>query len=45
MSIGRRDSPVIDGMRIHHNAGPHMGMEGTLPCDRMGMIIGGTAGG
>ena len=38
-SIKRRDAAVIDDMRIHHNAGPHMGLEGKSPYDRMGIII------
>ena len=37
-SIKRPDSPVIDGMRIHHNTRPHMGLDGISPCDRIGMI-------
>ena len=37
-SIKRRDSPVIDGMRIRHNTRSHMGLVGKSPCDRMGMI-------
>ena len=37
--VKRRDSPVIDGMRIHHNTKSHMGLGGKSPCDRIGMII------
>ena len=38
-SIKRRDSAVIDGMRIHHNTRPHTGLGGKSPYDRMGIII------
>ena len=38
-SIKRPDSPVIEGMRIHHNTKSHMGLGGISPCDRIGIII------
>lgn len=38
-SIKRPDSPVIEGMRIHHNTRSHMGLGGISPCDRIGIII------
>lgn len=38
-SIKRPDSPVIEGMRIHHNTKSHMGLDGISPCDRIGIVI------
>ena len=32
-------SPIIDGMRVHHNARPRTGLGGKPPCDRMGLVI------
>ena len=38
-SIKRPDSPVVDGMRIHHNTRPHTGLGGMSPFDRVGIVI------
>ena len=38
-SIKRADSPIIDGMRIHHNTRPQSGLNGISPYDRMGIVI------
>lgn len=38
-SLKRPDSPVIEGMRIHHNTRPHTGLGGISPCDRIGMVV------
>lgn len=37
-SIKRRVSPIIDGMRIHHNTKPHMDPGGKSPCERIGRV-------
>ena len=38
-SIKRADSPIIDGMRIHHNTRPPSGLDGISPYDRMGIVV------
>lgn len=38
-SIKQRDSPIIDGMWIHHNTRPCIGLDGKSPCDRVGLVI------